>query len=125
MTAILINKNNTITNTGFPSGFDLLRSAYFRSPDTFDENAVSSSLPPVGIQDDIIETDEIVMDDHTVLLTENDVVDQIEQYEQMYGMTSREFLRRVHAGTEPDTFETMLWKSLLRHHHVSSNTDIP
>lgn len=38
----------------------------------------------------------------------------IAHYEQLFVMSSEEFLRRVKDGTAPDTFETMDWVILLR-----------
>jgi hypothetical protein len=51
----------------------------------------------------------------TAMISQQEIEDQIALYEQAFGMSSDEFLLRVHEGTAPDTFEAMDWLVLLRH----------
>lgn len=48
-------------------------------------------------------------------VSKEEIENQIASYEQVFGMSSEEFLERVREGAAPDTFETMDWKILLRY----------
>lgn len=47
------------------------------------------------------------------ILTEEDIQQIIIGYEQKYGMSSEEFLKKWAADAVPDTYETMKWMILL------------
>jgi len=43
-----------------------------------------------------------------------EIKDTISRFEKQFNMTSKEFLRLRSLGMAPDTFETMLWETLLK-----------
>ena len=51
----------------------------------------------------------------TTVLTEANIDEQIRLYEQHYGFTSEQMLRRVEDGTAPEDFELTDWRILLKH----------
>jgi hypothetical protein len=54
------------------------------------------------------------VDDYAdMIMTDEEVRAIIAGFEKQFGMTSEEFLRQRKAGTEPDTWETNAWLSLL------------
>jgi len=48
-------------------------------------------------------------------MTRQEIEEHIAAYEEMFGMSSDEFLRSVRDGTAPDTFETNDWRILLKY----------
>lgn len=51
-------------------------------------------------------------EDPDAFITDAEILDTIHRYEEKYGMTSEEMLRRAEEGTTPDDFEIMEWKIL-------------
>ena len=55
------------------------------------------------------------LDHSSLVMSQDEIERQLAHYEQVFGMSSEEFLKRKRDGTVPDTFETMDWMILLRH----------
>ena len=47
------------------------------------------------------------------IITREEILEQIHNYELQYGMSSEEFLRQWKADIAPDTYETNVWAMLL------------
>lgn len=56
---------------------------------------------------------ELWTDTVTSNVTQEELDERIKRYEEQFGMTSEEFLEKWNKGEAPDTFETMLWSTLL------------
>jgi hypothetical protein len=52
---------------------------------------------------------------HSSVLSDDAIRRKIQRYEKKFGMSSEEFMEKWRAGEAPDTFETNLWASLLKH----------
>lgn len=53
-------------------------------------------------------------EDYDCFASENDVKNIIKRFEEQFNMSSEEFINLRKIGKAPDTFEAMLWKTLLR-----------
>jgi hypothetical protein len=68
---------------------------------------------------DVVNLPEITQES---ILSKEEIQAQIYQYEQKFGLSSQEFIKKHQEGNVPDTFETMDWIMLLdyqtnRFHH--------
>ena len=57
--------------------------------------------------------DEIKADIPEGIISREELLARVHHYEEMFGMSSEDFLKRWEADTVPDTFETNSWAMLL------------
>ena len=103
----LFNPNEVRRTSEIPTDARVLK----RSNDVFFTSASNDSTQ--GLQTELF--DRVSPDEHTRVLTPQDVRQEIEQYEARFGISSAELLDSVRQGTAPDDFEIGLWKALLKY----------
>jgi hypothetical protein len=70
---------------------------------------------PLTVSADIEDPEDMSIISPEDLFTHADIEAQIARYEDMFGISSTEFLRRMQNGDAEDSFEAMHWMMLLRH----------